>query len=233
MEEQEDPLPEGRPLGRKAFVGTLGVGLSALLWGDSALRLVAGVTEKLPASVQAVVPPVGGQWRIYAINPPYPGYDEATWKLTIDGLVDKPVEYSMADLRAMELAEQTSDFYCVTGWTVRGVEWRGVRFDTLLAEAGLKPEATALEFISEEEPYVDTLTLKQLEQQESMLALDMDGEPIRREHGWPARVVVPRMYGYKGVKWLARITATDKPEPGYWQQRGYSLDGWIDGTAPS
>lgn len=233
MDEADALPPSGRPLGRKAFLTTLGVGLSALLWGDGALRLVAGATDKLPDAVKAVVPPVGGQWRIYAVTPPYPGYDEASWRLTIDGLVEKPVTYSMADLREMGLTEQKNDFYCVTGWTVRGVRWRGLRFDTLLKEAGLKPEASALEFTSAEQPYVDTLTLKQLAQQDSMLALDMDGEPIRREHGWPARVVVPRMYGYKGVKWLARITATDKPEPGYWQQRGYSLDGWIDGTAPS
>jgi DMSO/TMAO reductase YedYZ molybdopterin-dependent catalytic subunit len=232
MDEAAAPTPVGRPLGRKAFLGTLGIGVSSLLWGDSALRLLAGATNALPASVRGVVP-IGGQWRIYAVNPPYPGYDEASWKLTIDGLVEQPMELSMADLRGMQLAEQQNDFHCVTGWTVQGVKWRGLRFETLLKAAGVKPAATALRFVSAEVPYVDTITLAQLRGQESMLALDMDGEPLRREHGWPARVVVPKMYGYKGVKWLARITATDKPTPGYWQERGYSLDGWIDGTAPS
>ena len=73
------------------------------------------------------------------------------------------------------------------------------------------PRARALTFVSAEEPYVDTLTLAQLrDAPDAMLALEMDGRPLTREHGAPARVVMPQMYGYKGVKWVRRITVTDR-----------------------
>ncbi len=61
-----------------------------------------------------------------------------------------------------------------------------------------------------------------------MLAHAMDGEPLTREHGAPVRLVMPKMYGYKGVKWVERITLTTRAQDGYWQQRGYDRDAWID-----
>ena len=84
-----------------------------------------------------------------------------------------------------------------------------------------------LTFVSAERPYVDTLTLAQAELRDAMLAYEMDGKPLRREHGAPVRVVIPEMYGYKNVKWVERITVTDHPEPGYWEQRGYATDAWV------
>jgi DMSO/TMAO reductase YedYZ molybdopterin-dependent catalytic subunit len=222
-----DPPPEGRPLGRRAFLGALGLGATSLLWGDKALQLFQNATNELPVSVRAAVP-IGGQWRIYAVNLPYPRYDEASWTLTIDGLVDHPQRLSMADLRHLKLVEQTSDFHCVTGWSVLGVKWRGVRFTDLLSLAGVKPGATALQFTSAEVPYVDTLTLEQLKAPDAMVAFDMDGRPLKQEHGAPARVVMPRMYGYKGVKWLNRITVVDRITDGYWEQRGYSRDAYLE-----
>ena len=222
-----DPPPEGRPLGRRAFLGVLGVGVTSLVWGDKALQLVQGATSELPASVRAAIP-VGGQWRIYAVNLPYPRYDPASWALTIDGLVERPQRLSMADLRRLTQVEESADFHCVTGWSVTGVKWRGVRFAELLATAGLKPGAQALKFTSAEVPYVDTLTLEQLTAPDAMLAFDMDGRPLTQEHGAPARVVMPRMYGYKGVKWLNRITVVDRATDGYWEQRGYSRDAYLE-----
>jgi len=223
----EDPHPEGRPFGRRAFLGALGVGATSLVWGDKALQLFQGATNKLPASVRAAVP-VGGEWRIYAINLPYPRFDEASWSLTIDGLVERPQRLTMADLRGLAQVDQTSDFHCVTGWSVLGVKWRGVRFAELLRLAGVRAGATALTFTSAEVPYVDTITLKQLEAPDAMVAFDMDGRPLTREHGAPARVVMPKMYGYKGVKWLNRITVTDTVSDGYWEQRGYSRDAYVE-----
>ena len=103
-----------------------------------------------------------------------------------------------------------------------------MRFDDLLAAAGVSPQATALTFVSAEEPYVDTLTLAQLrDAPDAMLALEMDGQPLTREHGAPARVVMPKMYGYKGVKWVREIIVTDKVTDGYWEQRGYDRDAYV------
>ena len=81
--------------------------------------------------------------------------------------------------------------------------------------------------VDDEAPYQDSLELEQAMSPDAMLATSMDDEPLEREHGAPARVVMPRMYGYKGVKWVRRIVVADRVRDGYWQQRGYDRDAWI------
>ena len=218
-----------RPIGRRAFLGAVGVGLSSLAWGGAAADVVAQSTRLLPEPVRALIP-FGKGWRIYAVDPPHPRFHPATWRLEITGLVERPQRLTYAQLLQLPRAEQTSDFVCVTGWSVDDVRWSGVRFADLLAAARPLPAARALRFESMETPYIDTLTLDQAMLDDAMLAHGMDGSPLERKHGAPARVVVPRMYGYKGVKWLRRIVVTDRATDGYWQQRGYDRDAWIDGS---
>src|SRR4051794_33853650 len=148
----------GRPLGRRAFLGAVGVGLSALAWGGAAADLAAQSTRLLPEPVRALVP-FGKGWRIYAVDPPYPAFDAATWRLEISGLVERRVSLTYAQLLALPRAEQTSDFVCVTGWSVDDVRWSGVRFADLLRAARPLPAALALRFESAEAPYFDYLTL--------------------------------------------------------------------------
>src|SRR5207302_5845371 len=97
----------------------------------------------------------------------------------------------------------------------------------LLAAAQPLPGASTLTFYSAEQPYVDTLSLDQAGLADAMLAYEMDGQPLRREHGAPARVVIPEMYGYKNVKWVERIVVGDHAEPGYWEVQGYDVDAWV------
>ena len=217
----------GQPLGRRAFLVLVAGGLTSLAWGHTAMDLAARSTMLLPEGVRATVP-FGKGWRIYAINPPHPRFDPDTWRLRVDGLVTRPVTLTYADLLALPQASQTSDFHCVTGWSVDDVRWSGVRFADLLAAAGgLRPGARALDFVSAEEPYVDTLTVDQALVDDAMLAHSMDGRPLPRKHGAPARVVMPQMYGYKGVKWVTRIHVSDRVVDGYWEQRGYDRDAWV------
>lgn len=231
MLDLEPSSDDGRPVGRRAFVALVGAGVSSLWWGSSATHLlsraVSPLTAALPQVLRDSIPAFGGGWRIYAVNPPFPQFNPVTWRLRIDGLVEHPQELSYAQLRALPRAQQTSDFHCVTGWSVGGVRWGGVRFADLLAQAKPAPTAKALTFTSAESPYVDTLTLEQLRAPDAMLAYEMDGTPLSRPHGAPVRVVMPRMYGYKGVKWVERITLTDHVGDGYWEQRGYDRDAWI------
>jgi DMSO/TMAO reductase YedYZ molybdopterin-dependent catalytic subunit len=225
----DDDVTNGSPVGRRAFLGFVGLGLSSLAWGGAAMDLVAQSTRLVPESLRSALP-FGKGWRIYAVSPPHPTFDPATWRLRIEGLVERPQTLTYADLQALPQAHQTSDFVCVTGWSVDGVGWGGVRFDDLLAAARPLQRATALTFVSAEEPYEDSLTLAQLRAPDAMLALRMDGAPLARKHGAPARVVMPQMYGYKGVKGVQRIVVTDRVEDGYWQQRGYDRDAWIGGS---
>jgi len=218
-------------VGRRAFLGLVGVGASSVLWGQDAAaflsRRLSGLTAALPQELRAALPAPGTGWRIYSVNPPMPRFDPATWRLRIDGMVARPIELTYSDLLALPRAHQVSDFHCVTGWSVPGVAWGGVRFSDLLAIARPLPVASAITFVSAERPYADSLTLAHLTAPDAMLAYLMDGSPLSRDHGAPARVVMPHMYGYKGVKWLQRIVLTDQPTLGYWEQRGYDLDAWI------
>jgi DMSO/TMAO reductase YedYZ molybdopterin-dependent catalytic subunit len=215
---------ETRLYGRRAFLGVTAVGLSALVWGRAASRTVTGVAQPF---VDVLPPGLVSGWRIYTVAATMPRFDPATWRLRINGLVDVPQSLSYEELRALPTAQQVSTFHCVTGWTVSNVHWRGVRFADLLAGARPHPEARVLTFTSAEKPYVDTLTLEQAQLADVMLAYEMDGKPLAREHGAPVRVVIPEMYGYKGVKWVEQITLGAEAEPGYWEQRGYDLDAWV------
>jgi DMSO/TMAO reductase YedYZ molybdopterin-dependent catalytic subunit len=217
----------GRPIGRRGFLGIVGAGLSSVFWAPSLSQTLSPVADVLPSGVRAAVPALGGGWRIYSVNPPMPRFHPASWSLRIEGLVERPVELSYAQLRALPRAEQVTDFHCVTGWSVGSVHWAGVRFHDLLATARPLPSAKALIFVSAEDPYVDSLTLEQALVPDAMLAYDLGGKPLSRPHGAPARVVMPRMYGYKGVKWLKRIVVADEVIDGYWEQRGYDRDAWV------
>jgi DMSO/TMAO reductase YedYZ molybdopterin-dependent catalytic subunit len=219
--------------GRRVFLGVVAGGVSALWWAPTAWngisQALGPAARLLPDDLRAALPSPSSGWRIYTVNPPMPRFDPASWSLRIEGLVEQPVELSIEDLRALPAVEQTSDFHCVTGWSVPDVRWRGVRFGDLLALARPQPQAGALTFLSSERPYADTLTLDQAAQPDALLAYDMDDSPLERKHGAPARVVMPQMYGYKSVKWVERIVVTRRAEVGYWEQRGYDRDAWIDG----
>lgn len=214
---------EDRTIGRAAFLGIVGLGVAGLFVGRDAMRAAGRL---VPDSVEAIVPTSG--WRIYTIGSSIPRIDPAAYRLTVGGAVERPATYTLADLRALPQAEQVSDFHCVTGWSVDAVHWRGVRFADLLGPARLRPDAKALRFVSDEVPYDDTLTVEQALAPDAMLALDMDGKPLSAPHGFPARVVMPRMYGYKNVKWVTRIEVqTHLDHLGYWELRGYDEDAWV------
>jgi len=216
---------EPRPYGRRAFLGLLAGGLTSFWWAGPVSRVVSPLTSQF-SQLAADVLPVGG-WRIYTITGTMPDLDPNTWTLEVSGLVKKPRTFTLADLHALPQAHQISTFHCVTGWTVKNVRWGGVRFHDLLAAVEPLPEAHAIQFVSAEHPYVDSLTLDQALLPEVMLAHEMDGQPLSRPHGYPARVVIPEMYGYKGVKWLVKMELVAKQPEGYWEQLGYDQNAWV------
>jgi DMSO/TMAO reductase YedYZ molybdopterin-dependent catalytic subunit len=216
-----------RRLGRAGFLAVVGGGIATLFYGKAISHVTSKVTNPVSDStgLTRLVPSSG--WRIYTVADSMPSFDPAVWRLRIDGLVRRPVSLTYAQLRALPRARQVSTFHCVTGWVVDDVRWAGVRFHDLLALAAPLREAGALHFISAEQPYDDYLDLRQAALRDVMLAYEMDGKPLRREHGAPVRVVIPEMYGYKNVKWVERIEVVARPGSGYWEQRGYDADAWV------
>src|SRR3954451_181057 len=216
---QERPPELTKPYGRRAFLGVSALGLSSLVWGKAVWNAFSGVARPLENALPASIVPSG--WRIYTVASTMPKFDPQTWRLRIEGLVDQPQTLTYHQLKKLPRAEQVSNFHCVTGWSVKNVRWAGVRFRDLLAAAQPRVEGTVLQFVSAEVPYTDTLTLRQAELADAMLAYEMDGKPLAREHGAPVRVVIPEMYGYKNVKWVERIVVANEVLPGYWEQNGY------------
>lgn len=213
-----------RRIGRGVFLATVIGGASSLAWGKPVWSRVSSALGGAEGLVP-LVPTTG--WRIYTVADTMPTFDPATWTLTIGGLVEQPVTLDYKQLKSLPRAEQVSTFHCVTGWTVQNVHWAGVRFRDLFAVAKPLAEAHGVEFVSAEKPYTDSLSLGQAYLKDVLLAYEMDGQPLPREHGAPVRVVIPEMYGYKNTKWVEQINLVPKAQPGYWENLGYDQDAWV------
>ena len=213
-----------RKIGRGVFLATVAGGLSSLVWGKS----VWGHVSSAIGPVESLVPlvPTKG-WRIYTVSGSMPVFDPKTWRLDVGGMVDRPLSLSYDELRSLPRANQVSTFHCVTGRTVQNVRWGGVRIADVLERARPRQEAKALRFVSLEQPYTDYLTVRQASLGDVLLAYEMDGRPLPREHGAPIRLIIPEMYGYKNVKWVAEVNLVRAAQPGYWELLGYDQDAWV------
>ncbi|MEJ6789083.1 molybdopterin-binding protein [Brevundimonas sp. BR2-1] len=163
----------------------------------------------------------------------------ADYRLIIDGLVERPLSLSLAELRARPAQSQITKHDCVEGWTSIG-EWTGVRLETLLDEAGLKPETRyivfhcfdALDQREDGERYYESIDLIDARHPQTILAYAMNGETLPVPHGAPLRLRVERQIGYKHAKYIKRIEAVASfadiggGKGGYWEDRGYE---WFAG----
>ena len=152
---------------------------------------------------------------------------KATYRLIVDGLVEKPLSLSYGDIQAFPKVAQTSDFHCVEGWSVKDVRWEGFRFDEVVKRVRPKPEARYAIFHalgktgalpSGLDHYVESLPLEELldPKKACLLALSMDGKPLTHDHGAPLRMVSPFDLGYKGAKYVTRIEFSLSARPGWW-----------------
>lgn len=193
----------------------------------------SGRFDPLPKPNAQSAPPVGGgregQFRYYTVTE-MPNLNDENWSFTIDGLVDRPTTYTWDQFIQLKRNVQVSDFHCVTGWSVYNITWEGIPLKTLLKQAGVGPKAKYVKFYSADGVYTDTLTLKQANQDDVMVSVLIDGELISKKNGGPVRLITPRMYAYKSVKWLNRIELIENEHIGYWEKRGYPQDAWLDQT---
>ena len=123
--------PEGTPIGRRVVLGMLGLGAVGVLTGKTIQSGINAVASRDPTGLTSLIPGTNG-FRYYSITGDEPVRTAASYRLTIKGLVDKPVTLTLADLAAMPQTHMTKDFQCVTGWRVPGVPWSGVALLTSL-----------------------------------------------------------------------------------------------------
>ncbi len=165
-------------------------------------------------------------FRINEVEAQTPAFDPATYRLSVDGAVANPLSLSWDELLALPAVSQVSDFHCVEGWGVKDVRWQGVRLQTLVDL--VQPQNPAfITFHSLGGVYKDSLTIDQALLPDTLLAYHMYEQPLTPPHGRPLRLVVPQMYGYKGPKWLTRVEFSAQRVVGYWEQRGWQVDGWL------
>jgi DMSO/TMAO reductase YedYZ molybdopterin-dependent catalytic subunit len=149
------------------------------------------------------------------------------WSLTLDGLVEKPTTFSWAQFSALPQVEDVSDFHCVTTWSKFDCRWRGVAFTTLYEYVQPKPGARFVYFTSYD-GYSTNVALERCLDDDVLVATHFDGQPLPREHGGPARIIIPKLYAWKGAKFVKTITFLAEDRLGFWEVRGYSnsADPW-------
>jgi len=220
----------GAPVGRRVVLGLVGLGALGVVGGASFSRRLsewlAPAELHDPTGLLAALP-LGPVFRFYTVTGGVPTRDEATYRLRVGGLVARPATYRLADLRSMPQTSFTSDFHCVTGWVVPGVAWAGVRLSELLDRAEPTSSATAVRFRSFDGVYTESLPLSEAREAHVIVALEMLGGPVSHDHGGPVRMYVDGQYGYKSTKWLSSIELTEDEVAGYWEHRGYDIDGTI------
>ena len=157
------------------------------------------------------------------ISDPTPSSDG--WSLTIAGLVDREVSFTLADLEARATTRKITTLCCISnelnGDLIGTAEWRGIPLRDLLDEAGVRPEA--LDVVARAaDDYADSFPVTRALDPDTLLVVGMNGETLPTDHGFPARLIVPGIYGMKNVKWLERIELVAEDFEGYWQTRGWS-----------
>ncbi|HEX4256949.1 MAG TPA: sulfite oxidase-like oxidoreductase [Streptosporangiaceae bacterium] len=162
---------------------------------------------------------VGQDWPVLTAEAT-PRLSTDNWMFTIDGLVEEKVSWSWAEIMALPPSEFMGDIHCVTTWSKLGVRFRGVSVDTLLAAARPQPTASYV-LASSTTGYTTNLPLDDVTGGKAWVVWEYDGRPLAREHGGPARLLVPHLYFWKSAKWVSGLQLLDHDQPGFWEQNGY------------
>jgi DMSO/TMAO reductase YedYZ molybdopterin-dependent catalytic subunit len=153
---------------------------------------------------------------------PTPHVADQDWKFQVDGMVTTPREWSWDEFNELAFEDIPCDIHCVTAWSKLGTSFRGVSVDTLLGAAEPQGEfAMAYSYGG----YTTNLSFEDLTGGKAWVVTEHEGLPLPRQHGGPARLLVPHLYFWKSAKWLAGLRVMDHDEPGFWEQNGYHNHG--------
>jgi DMSO/TMAO reductase YedYZ molybdopterin-dependent catalytic subunit len=193
-------------------------------WSETHALPNAGAGVKPAPGTRPEFTPLARHYRI-DINTVPPKIDEMTWRLKISGLVEKPLSFTLAQIKRYEPLHQFITLSCISnpvgGDLISTTRWTGVSLKSFLNDLGLKPNATHLK-IRSVDGFWEVLTLDMIRSDERvMLTYEWDGVPLAEGHGFPLRVYIPDVHGMKQPKWIESIEVTDHWEPGYWVVRGW------------
>jgi DMSO/TMAO reductase YedYZ molybdopterin-dependent catalytic subunit len=225
MTRNDPPEPlERRRLERRKFITQAAAGSTVAVLGglyyfsDSLTREARAQTRadgrpRLPAGQRALdaLRPMGGR----------PGNPKTSeFRLKVHGEVEKPFELTFAQLLELPQLSAEVDVHCVTGWSLLGAQWKGVRVSELAKRAGLKSSARHVVFEAAH-GYTANIRRSEALKDNVMVVYEHDGKRLGAGHGAPVRSLVPDLYFWKSAKWLTGIRFVERDEPGYWETRGY------------
>jgi DMSO/TMAO reductase YedYZ molybdopterin-dependent catalytic subunit len=201
-------------ISRRSFIGVIGLGISHFFlktfgWANTSYLRVKEFQIRSIEDTQRV--------------------DLKTWRLRIEGLVEKPLSLRFDEIQALPKKIQVKNFQCVEGWGLDNQKWEGAHLKEIFSKVKINPKAKYVTFYATGGKYKDSLSIQEALEPDTLLAYKLNGKDLPPENGFPLRLVIPWMYAYKGVKWVERIVFTEKQENGYWEKFGYSVDGSIPG----
>lgn len=165
------------------------------------------------------------QYYIVSKNLTDPTVNAQGWNLQVTGQVENPYTLSYQELLALPMHQQYESMECISnevgGSYMSNGLWEGVRLADLLQKAGVKAGATKV-VLHAADDYADSIHLSKALEPTTLVAVHMNNVTLPDGHGYPARVLVPGIYGMKHVKWLNKIEVVNYDFQGYWQQRGWS-----------
>jgi len=171
----------------------------------------------------------GSHFPSYFISDEVPMWDEAArgaWRLDIGGMVNKPLQLSLADLAALPRMGYKLDHFCVEGWTAVATR-TGVRLSDIARLVGVQPGAKYVDFASFDNDYHESWDIESAMHPQTLVVYAQDGHYLNAAWGAPARIYSPVKLGYKNTKYLTRISFLPARNGGYWSDRGYEWYGGV------
>ena len=217
--------------GRREFLRRTAVVAVVLVLGGFAVRTIAsGLSRITPSpmgkSGEGISPEITPNEDFYVVAKSFlvPDVDSSSWRLKVEGDFANPFELDYEELLAMPAVEQFVTLTCISnpvgGYLMGNALWKGVRLKQVLERAGL-PEGTERIAFFAADGYADSFPLEVAMRENVLIAYEMNGVPLPPEHGFPARIIVPGLYGMENVKWLESIQPVPESFRGYWQKRGW------------
>jgi len=185
-------------------------------------RIVSSINlrqDRLPPGQRWISSPV-----VYDIVEQIPDWDMNSYRFKVWGLVENPIEMTYEELLGLPSVELIADFHCVTRWSVKDILWEGLPTAYILNIVKPKEKAHFV-MVHCLEGYTTNMPIEYLLEEDSILAYKMNGQTIPKRHGYPLRLVVPKLYAWKSAKYVWGIELIERDTPGFWEQRGYNMRG--------
>jgi DMSO/TMAO reductase YedYZ molybdopterin-dependent catalytic subunit len=149
-----------------------------------------------------------------------PRIDLNAWTFRVWGEVEEELTLGWQEFMALPKTTVSTDAHCVEGWSIADNTWEGVAFREVMKRIRPKPDARYV-MVHSYGGYTTNVSLEDLLDDSVLVAYKHNGEELTSEHGWPLRLVVPKLYFWKSVKWVHGLCFMSEDRPGFWEGHGY------------